>query len=391
MADAKKTAKSNTENKYYTLDEINKLDADWNIVVSGRSDGKTYAVLSEILKNYVNSGYVKQGAYLRRRAVDFSSLNNDQLFAGIVQNGLVNELTGGKWNDVHYNSRRWYLSRINEEGERENDENPFCFAFALSEMEHNKSISLPSITIIAYDEFLTRSLELKNEWAILLNVLSTIIRDRDDVKIYMLANTVSYYSTYWDNFGINIQDIPINTIRLYKMGKNEELSFAVEYYNSANRKKDSEKYFCFDDPHVSMITKALWETDLYPHLPKVWNEKKEMDEFIELEDNDVDFSFFVKYKNDLVQCDWIDKGDWNFIFVHKKTTPIKYIDDDIVFSLEATPRANWIPNLMKSKSLISKAVYDMIIEGKVFFQDNVCGETFSKYLESCVSTSLITG
>lgn len=385
-----KTKKSNTTNKYYSLDEINSMNADYNIVVSGRSDGKTYAGLSEILKNYIYNK--KQGAYIRRRAVDMPLVNNEQLFAGIVQNGLISELTKGEWNDVHYFSKRWYLSKVDEDGNRENDPVPFCFGFALSEMEHNKSVSFPDITIVVYDEFLTRSIELKNEWAIFLNVLSTIIRDRADVKIYMLANTVSYYSTYWDNFGIDLSEIPINTIRLYKMGKNEELSIAVEYYNSGNRKKDSNKYFCFDDPHVAMITSALWETDLYPHLPLVYDEEKGRYIAVDFEDRDIDFTFFVKYKNEVLQCEWVDLNDWDFIFVHKKTTPIKYIDEDIVFSLEANPRANWIPNLLKSKTLISKSIHDMIIEGKIFFQDNVTGETFNKYLQECVSSnSLLSG
>lgn len=383
--------KSDTKNKYYRLDEIKKAHAQYNIVVSGRSDGKTFAGCEEILKNYCETGYDKQGAYLRRYGVDFSPKNCSQLFEGIVQNGLVSKYTEGKYTDVYYYSRRWWLCKYDEEGRREIDSKPFCFAFALNEMEHDKSVSHLGITTIVFDEFLTRSVELKNEWAIFLNVLSTIIRDRDDVTIYMFANTVSKYSSYWDNFGIDISDMELNTIRVYKMGEHEELTIAVEYYNSANRKKDSNKYFCFNDPHVSMITSALWETDLYPHLPKVYNKDKGIEDFIDFDDSNVDFSFFVKYQNATVQGDWIDTGDFNFIFMHKKTTPIRHVDDDIVYCLDSNPRANWIPNLMKNKLEISASIRNMITEGKIFFQSNAVGETFNKYLLDCGSSPLLTG
>ena len=387
----KKTKKSNTKSKYYSAENLIATNSDYNLIISGRSDGKTYQILSYIMKKYVESGYVQQGAYLRRYGLDFSPKNNSQLFAGLVQNGVVNELTEGKWNDVYYYSRRWYFCNYDEDGARTCDSQPFLFGFALNEMERDKGVSYPNSTTIFFDEFLTRSVELKNEWALFLNVLSTVIRDRNNVKIFMAANTVSKYSGYWENFGINIDDIPINTIRVYKMGKNEELQIAVEYYNSGNRKKDSNKYFCFDDPHVSMITSALWETDLFPHLPKVFNKKLGVEDYIDFDDDDIDFSFFIKFQNALIQCDWIDVDDYSFIFVHKKTTPIRHEDEDIVYCLDSDPRWNWIPNLMKNKNELSAAIRNMIIEGKVFFQSNTVGETFNKYLLTCGSSQVLTG
>ena len=53
---------------------------------------------------------------------------------------------------------------------------PFCYAFALSDMEHDKSTAYPRVNTIVFDEFLTRQIYLQDEFVVFMNVLSTIIR-----------------------------------------------------------------------------------------------------------------------------------------------------------------------------------------------------------------------
>ena len=42
------------KNKFYTLDNILKENADYNIIYGERSNGKTTAVLNEILLQYIH-------------------------------------------------------------------------------------------------------------------------------------------------------------------------------------------------------------------------------------------------------------------------------------------------------------------------------------------------
>ena len=44
--------------KYYDLNPILKLDADYNIIFGERSNGKTYAVLKYMIEQYVNHNVV---------------------------------------------------------------------------------------------------------------------------------------------------------------------------------------------------------------------------------------------------------------------------------------------------------------------------------------------
>ena len=56
---------------------------------------------------------------------------------------------------------------------------------------------------ILFDEFITRSMYLPDEFVIFTNVLSTIIRDRNNVKIFMCGNTVNKYCPYYKEMGLN--------------------------------------------------------------------------------------------------------------------------------------------------------------------------------------------
>ena len=122
--------------KYYSLEEIDKLDCRYNVIFGERSNGKTSAVLEKILKNYCENG--KQGAVIRRWDEDLRGAKGDQVWASIAQErDLVSQYSKGEWDRVIYQSRMWFLAKWDEDLQRVvKDNQPFCFAFALSQMEH---------------------------------------------------------------------------------------------------------------------------------------------------------------------------------------------------------------------------------------------------------------
>ena len=75
--------------KYYTLDKIrNKCpDAKYYVVFSLRSNGKSYSVLNLILENYfAGKG---RGAIIRRWDTDYKSGRGNQMYEGLVSNGVI--------------------------------------------------------------------------------------------------------------------------------------------------------------------------------------------------------------------------------------------------------------------------------------------------------------
>ena len=177
---------------YYSLDSILQRNAQYNIIFGERSNGKTYAVLKYGVENYIRTG--KQIALVRRFIEDIRGKRGDVLFNALSANGEIEKMTKGRYTFIKHVNRRFYLAYRDEDlGKDVCDSTPLGYSFALNEMEHDKSTSYPDITTIMFDEFLTRQVYLKDEFVTFMNVISTIVRNRDDVKIFMLGNTVNKY------------------------------------------------------------------------------------------------------------------------------------------------------------------------------------------------------
>ena len=359
---------------YYSLEPIKRLCAIYNMIIGKRSNGKTYGCLEEIIRNYAETK--KQGAYLRRYREDFRGKRGDQLFAAHVSNGLITEVTGGEWNSVKYYAGRWYFSKFDSVLNKEiRDSDPFCFGFSLSEMEHDKSTSYPDITTIVFDEFITRQYYLPDEFVLFMNVLSTIIRGRYDVTIYMLGNTVNKYCPYFKEMGLgHVDEMELGTIDLYTYG-NSELTVAVERCDDPESSKKSNKYFTFDNPSLQMITGGAWEIDIYPHLPFKYLKR------------DIQLIYFIIFNDYTLQCEIVVKDGCCFTYIHRKTTEIQNPDNDIIFTTEYSARPNISRNILHPVYEIQRKISNFFKAEKVFYQDNEVGELVRNYIMWCKTAS----
>ncbi|MCS5736562.1 phage DNA encapsidation protein, partial [Herbiconiux daphne] len=240
--------------KYYSTSAIDKKNATYNVIFGERSNGKTYAVCLKALKNYFKTG--KQFGYVRRWKEDVTGRRAAQLFAGHIANDEINKLSNGQFTGVHYYAGKFYACTYDDNGKAVySDTNIIGYTFALSDNEHNKSTSYPEINIIIFDEFLTNKLYLNDEFVVFMNCVSTIVRRRVDVKIYMLGNTVNKFCPYFAEMGLtNILQMKQGSIDVYHYGESD-LTVAVEYCRSTtDSKTQTHKYFAFNNPKLSMIT-----------------------------------------------------------------------------------------------------------------------------------------
>ena len=136
--------------KYYSLTNILKKHCRYNIVFGERSNGKTYSVLEYTVKKYFKTG--KQIAVVRRRREDFRGKRGAAYFDNLVYNGeqvnRIKELSNGKYDHVVYTSGKWYMSYYDSEIEKNIlAPEPFAFAFALTEMEHERGHKIDNKTL----------------------------------------------------------------------------------------------------------------------------------------------------------------------------------------------------------------------------------------------------
>lgn len=360
------------DTQYYSLKPIMKNDCRYYVIFGERSNGKTFACLEKILKDFCESGYRDQGAIIRRMDTDFKMNRGQNYFKNLVQAGLVERYTGGNWEDVFYKSGTWYLCRYNEDGKRECMDIPIAYGFHLTGSEHDKGNSYPNVKTIVFDEFISRHGYLPDEFILFTNTLSTIIRDRNDVTIFMLGNTVNKYCPYFGEMGLtHIKEMKQGDIDVYQYGESGELTVAVEYTKPSKKGKKSDVYFAFDNSKLRMITRGEWEINVYPHLPYKYKPKHVL------------FEFFIIFDKETLHCEIVSVDDDVFIYIHKKTTPIKDEDTDYIFSLDYDPRPNHRRNIIQPMTKADRKIYELIYNEKVFFQDNTIGEIFRNYLKSC--------
>lgn len=370
-----------TKTKYYSLTRILQKNATYNMIIGERSNGKTYAVLDYALKDYCENG--NQLAIIRRYEIDFIGKRGAQMFDAIVTNGLVEKYSKGKWETIIYRASRWWLGKYDENLDKMIlSETPLAFGFSLSSGEHDKSTSYPRVKNIVFDEFLTRDMYLNDEFVLFMNVLSTIIRQRDGVKIFMLGNTVNKYSPYFKEMGLtNVEKMQQGSIDVYRYG-DSELTVAVEYCEPSKKGKKSDVYFAFNNPKLQMITGGAWEISIYPHLP------------IKYQGADIKFKYFIIFNDNILQCEIIKvkdekKRNCYFTYIHRKTTPLLDKKKDIIFSTEYSPSPNWFRRLGRPRNDVERTLYQFFVREKVFYQDNEIGEIVRNYLNWCVSDKIV--
>lgn len=343
---------------YYSLKKINKLGALYNMIIGQRSNGKTYSFKQQALENYCNKG--ERCAYIRRYDNDIAPKNLSKLF-DVHDIEIVSK---GQWNSVVYEKRQFYLC-IRVEGEIvAKDEQSFCDVYALNTWESSKGADRGEVSTICFDEFMTRKAYLTHEFVIFTNILSSIIRDRDGVVIYMLANTVNKYCPYFKEMGINhIEEMQAGSIELYEYGESG-LTVAVELCAESTNTRKVKKYFAFDNPALEMITKGKWEIALYPHISPDESFTKE----------DILHKFYIKFDNKLICGDIIKTDDYLFILYHRHTG--NHIPDtkDVIYMENNDGHIMHCKYLSDTPTEIHKMIHNLIRYEREFYSDNEIGE-----------------
>ena len=244
MATDKKTG-------FYTLKQILAKHADINLIISGRSNGKTYSLCKYVLEQYKETG--KKFVYIRRWTDDVKIANCQKLFLPL-QSEI--EKLYGKGARITYYQKQYFLHYPEEE---DKPKEVIGHVLALSESHHQKSVSYVGIGTIFFDEFIQMAGErvLPDELSRWENTLSTIIRFHTDIKVFLLANTVSKFAPYFSYYKIDINRMEPNDIKTMDFPTDAGvLRVACEYAEVSTKvSKQTSKYIL----NSKMITQGEWE------------------------------------------------------------------------------------------------------------------------------------
>ena len=134
------------------------------------------------------------------------------------------------------------------------------------------------------------------------------------------------------------------------------------------QKKPSDKYFSFDNPNLKMITEGKWEMSVYPTLTEKYTPK------------DIIYIFYIVYEEEILQCEIINLHDNFFIYIHKKTTPIKANKDTLIYTTDYHIEMNYRRSLFKPQSTLEENIVIFFKTDRVRYQDNEVGEIVRAFI-----------
>lgn len=362
---------------HYSPIEILEKNTSYKMVISKRSDGKTFAF--RLLIYYAWQKYNYTSVIVRRlsESIKKSMIEND--FSKIFL--LFPEINYKKYDGINcYNGvQRGYW--LDEKGKKKYD-TAFVEYLAVSTSETTKSSKdYQNLFMILFDEFCSRSKYLPDEFNLWCNLLSTIIRETIDCTVVMLANPVSFVSPYFSNYGIKPLDLLDNTITVYKSDKSQT-SIAIEKVGDRKGNKKvkavNDRFFGFEKNNkLKSITSGIWETPMYPRLKKQNDEIKVFDKlFFKIDDCILRVTLCNSTKLGL------------FVRVHEFYEKDFYSDDLILDVSDVTLIAKNVYSKYSSHIPFSKLINYYVFlyqQDKFFYSDNIIGDTtrifFDRFLK----------
>lgn len=251
--------------KFYSLKEMDKLQhVQYKIIFGERSNGKSYAVNKRIIDNFFNDG--GQCVIMKRFEEDMKSKICSTVFSPLEQ--YILEKYDHK---IKFYQGKWLLYHKDSEGKL-SECLTLGYALAINTCDRLKMSQYPNVTTISFEEFMSQTATyLQDELNLFLNVVSTIVRNRTNVQVYLLGNAISKSSPYATALNIRLHRMAKGEIivKEYKNKKGQRTKFAIERTENVDvfdTEENTNKivYNIFGNSGVGqMITTGDFETHNY--------------------------------------------------------------------------------------------------------------------------------
>ena len=352
---------------YFTVQQLDDISKgmDYVFLYSTRSDGKSYAVKSRCLMDAYasikNGICYKEMAYMRRYDLDNRDAKITKYFADMP----IQEITEGKYTIVTAYRKDIYFGNM-EKGKVKR-EVKIGSGFSIGAAEHDKSLMSPHICNVIYEEVTTLSGQyLYNEPSQFMHAVSTITRDREDAKVYMIGNIIGRQCPYFDEWQLHPERLEMgqsNIITFHDPEDDTETKLIIYKIRPSGSKNK-----LFFGRTRDNITKGEYYTELQKHLksrpekyPKLHTVVLEFDSFKYL----MDFIYYTDYEFE-------DDYAW---YIRPKTSEIQKGTRVVTNSLSHGGKyvTDSFVGLSENEDKAFRYLFDRT---KVFFSDNLTGTEF---------------
>ena len=254
---------------YYDYDRILSYNIPVNVLIGERGVGKSFGAKKYVIKQFLKNK--SQFLYLRRYENELKSVfEKDKHLQKDFFSDVKQEFKEHQFEAKH---RKFFI-----------DGQCFGIAKRLTEAQDLKSGSYEFIKTIIIDEYpieKNKRYYLPDEGMILMGLFDSILRNRSDVKIFILCNAVESleYSPLFSFFGLTL---PYNNdIKLFK-----ENTILLQYMNNEEFRKERQNTL------VGKLAKGTLYED-YALKNKILDKNKD---FICKKSGSAKFSFAFIYK-----------------------------------------------------------------------------------------------
>lgn len=187
----------------FLIKELNKLDlpdyhmekynfqSKWNIVLSERGRAKTTTLLLFALLLFKH--YNTSSAYIRTIDKMIAPSLLKELFGVINEYHYIEKIFDGKYNYLKYDRKHYYLTVVDETGNEIKEkrcQQAIFHIMSIDKWEHYKSsFNDMNCDFIVWDEFIDKHYN-EETFVGIMNIISTIFRNRKSGMITLLANTL---------------------------------------------------------------------------------------------------------------------------------------------------------------------------------------------------------
>lgn len=347
------------------------------VSMSQRAMGKTTQVLILGLVLYAMYGIVLH--YIRQNSKECEPMNIRNLYEVVLDNGYVGKIFGEEYNHIYYRGKRWYLCRLNEDGDVEaKDAKACCACFGLDEAKPIKSVyNCPTGDIIFFDEFITSRMGF-DDFSNFCDLVSTIGRKRYGVTVFMSANTINRNSRWFDEYAI------ADTVRKMELGDTETVvsplgsHFFIELLKadeSEERQYVNRRLFGFRNTKLDAITgRGSWAEETYQHIPPDPEDEREQ---IQIINNRI----FIEMNSQLMKLMLVKHPQIGLcVYVMPAT---KTYDDSIIFTADDIVDRRHV--FCFGKGLPVNRIWTLYTAGLFYYAHNAAGcfvQSYVSYAQS---------
>lgn len=358
-----------------------RYDIHWLTLMSERGTGKTTTIV--LMGMILNKMYGSTIAYMRQFKDETTAKYYNEMFNVILQYDYIEQITDGIYNDIHVErtTKRVFYCHKDENGKIDLlADKPFMYILAVENaMSAKSTFNAPNCSIILFDEFASdkyisseySGFELLNTW------ISTIRRDRMDLKIFMLANTLNPYNKYLDELNVSKKLIEMRKGDTKIIDGGLGALVYVEFIDNVVSEKVNNKllrnaiaFHGFKNPKLKAIYGGDWSIRNYPHL---WR-----DDMTRIDNNNI----YIECMGSMINVElWEYNADIivNMSMSYRTADTVK--NDAIILS-DLYDITN---NRVYGMHTILKNIHDCEITGRLYFSDNGVGllwDTFKQHLRN---------